>query len=91
MSNEKKQPLAIDAQLTQRLSVLAERQGASLADFAEDVLREHADQAERALAEDVEDAERWQRYLVTGTVVPVESVRGRLLELADTAVEAKPR
>ena len=70
---------------------VADRLGHHFRATAVAVAVEHADQAERALAEDVEDAERWQRYLVTGTVVPVESVRGRLLELADTAVEAKPR
>ena len=66
----------MDRQVTLRLSAPAERQGETLEDFAANVLREHADQA---LAEDVEDAERWQRYLATGTAVPVERVRGRRL------------
>lgn len=91
MPSEKRQPLEIDPQLTLRLSALAERQGETLEDFAANVLREHADQAEQALAEDVEDAERWQRYLKSGTAVPVESVRRRLRELAGAAAEAKRR
>ena len=57
----------------------------SLTDLAESVLRAHADEQERLIAELAEDEERWQRYLAGGKTVSFEDVRKKLHELAGEA------
>ncbi|OWV69727.1 hypothetical protein ATY75_08650 [Rhizobium sp. N122] len=92
MPAPKTQPLDIDAHLQARLGVLAKKQGASLADFAESVLRSYADEAERAISEQAEDEARWQRYLETGVSVPFEAVRAKLRGFAaEAARKADPQ
>ncbi|MEI1250443.1 hypothetical protein [Rhizobium aouanii] len=72
--------------------MLAEKQGASLADFAEGVQRSYADEAERKISEQAEDEGRWQRYLETGASVPFETVRARLRGFAaEAARKADPQ
>ncbi|OWV80273.1 hypothetical protein ATY77_26005 [Rhizobium sp. R634] len=92
MAPSKTPPLEIDPQLQARLGVLAKRQGASLADFTESVLRSYADEAERAISEHAEDESRWQRYVETGTSVPFETIRAKLRGLAaDAAGKTDPQ
>ncbi|RXT28997.1 hypothetical protein B5P46_09695 [Rhizobium leguminosarum] len=85
MRPPKIQPLEIDPHLQARLGVLAEKQGASLADFTESVLRSYTDESERTISEQAEDEGRWQRYLETGVSVPFETVRARLRGFAAEA------
>ena len=77
--------LTLDPELRDRLTVLAERSGVSLADLAERVLRAHADEQERLIDELAEDEERWQRYLAGGQTLSFETVRARLQSLAGEA------
>ncbi|MEI1284859.1 hypothetical protein V8P77_21875 [Rhizobium sp. 1AS14I] len=92
MRPPKTQPLELDPHLQARLGVLAEKQGASLADFAEGVQRSYADEAERKISEQAEDEGRWQRYLETGASVPFETVRARLRGFAaEAARKADPQ
>ena len=85
MSVAQPESLSFDPALQARLAALAERRGATLAEFAEEVLRLHADDAERALSEQEEDERRWRRYLETGASVPFDSVRSKLRRLAGEA------
>ncbi|WP_117196523.1 hypothetical protein [Rhizobium terrae] len=92
MATSKTQPLEIDPQLQDRLGALARKQGASLADFAESVLRSYADEAERTISEHAEDESRWQRYIETGTSVSFDTVRAKLRGFAaDAAGKADPQ
>ncbi|MCB8839649.1 hypothetical protein [Aurantimonas sp. VKM B-3413] len=91
MTSQKTQPLEIDPQLTERLSLLAEREGVSLPDLTDRVLKDHVEQVECALAQAAEDSARWQRYLQTGTAVPFQTIRHRLRHLAADALDAEPR
>ena len=92
MRTPKTRPLEIDPHLQARLGVLAKKQGASLADFAESVLRSYADEAERAISERAEDEGRWQRYLETGVSVPFERVRAKLRDfVAEDFRKADPQ
>lgn len=87
MGDMKPEPLHLDPSLQARLAALAERRGSTLSEFAEEVLRLHADEAESALSEAAEDELRWQRYLETGASVPFEKVRGKLRRLAAEAAQ----
>ncbi|MCP5432251.1 MAG: hypothetical protein H6923_03165 [Alphaproteobacteria bacterium] len=90
MSSDK--PLPIDTDLRDRLTRLASRTNSSVEDFAVEVLRAHADEMERAAAEEREDEARWQRYLATGKTVSYETVRRKLQGLAAQAGrKAAPR
>lgn len=92
MSMTKPQSLTIDPNLQVRLSALAERQGYTVSEFAERLLRAHADQAEREITEYAEDERRWQRYLETGTAVSFDTVRNKLRHLAaEAAREMEPQ
>ena len=85
-------PLSIDPALQSRLEALAARSGVSVTDLALSVLRAHADEQERLIAEFAEDEERWQRYLAGGQTVPFETVRGKLSKLAtEAARKAEPQ
>ncbi len=70
--------LDIDAALLQRLDALARRDGTTLADLTDDVLRRYVESTERSLRESAEDDARWQRYQESGTVVSADAVRARL-------------
>lgn len=86
MADTKNDPLTIhDPALRSRLSALAARAGTSVDDFAQAVLRAHADEQERLLDELAEDEDRWQRYVAGGETIPFETVRGRLRTLAGEA------
>ena len=87
MSGMKLEPLHLDPSLQARLAALAERRGSTLSEFAEEVLRSHADEAEHALSETAEDERRWQRFLESGASVPFEKVRGKLRRLAAEAAQ----
>ena len=92
MRPPKTHSLEIDPHLQVRLGVLAKQRGASLADLAESVLRNYADEAERAIIEEADDEGRWQSYLETGASVPFETVRAKLRGLAaDAARNAEPQ
>jgi len=82
---QKPQPLNIDPNLEVRLSALAAREGYTVSEFAERLLRAHADQAEREITEYAEDERRWQKYLETGTAVSFDTVRNKLRHLAAEA------
>ncbi|MCI5047413.1 MAG: hypothetical protein MRY59_07910 [Aquisalinus sp.] len=77
--------LTIDPTLQVRLSALAEREGFSIAEMAEKILRAHLDDAERHIVIDEEDERRWQKYLETGVSVPFETVRSKVQRLAANA------
>ncbi len=80
-----KEHLAIDSELSERLSVIAEREGSTLSELAEAVLRQHAEEAERLAEEFAEDDRRWARYLETGESISLEDMRNKLKALADEA------
>lgn len=81
-----KKHLAIDRELSERLSVIAEREGSTLSELAETVLRQHAEEAERLADEFAEDDRRWARYLETGESISLEDMRAKLQALAGEAV-----
>jgi len=80
-----KDTLTIEPHLQTRLAVLAEREGYSFEEFAERILRSHADHAEREIIEQADDERRWQKYLETGASVPFEIVRSKVQRLAADA------
>lgn len=53
-------------------------------------LEEYLEREERTERERVEDAERWEHYLLTGRAVPHEEVRSWLAALADGEDEPCP-
>ncbi len=69
-----KEHLAIDRELSERLSVIAEREGSTLSELAENVLRQHAEEAERLAEEFAEDDRRWAKYLETGESISLEDI-----------------
>ncbi len=77
--------LTIEPHLQTRLAVLAEREGASFEEFAERILRSHAEHAERAIIEQAEDERRWQKYLETGASIPFDAMRKKVQNLAADA------
>ncbi len=89
MSDPKRDTLDIDPTLKDRLAVLAERSGSTFVELAESVLREHADAQEKTMAEYAEDEERWQRYLKGGKTISLETMRGRLRDLAGDAARRR--
>ncbi len=80
-----KEHLAIDRELSERLSVIAEREGSTLSELAETVLRQHAEEAERLAEEFAEDDRRWARYLETGESISLEDILQELDTLAGEA------
>ena len=85
-----KETVSIDRDLKQRLAAIAEREGATVSELAENVLRLHAEEAEReeaVTAEDdfSEDDRRWAEYLETGESISFEEVRAKLRARADEA------
>lgn len=80
-----KEHLVIDRDLSERLSVIAEREGSTLSELAEAVLRLHAEEAERMAEEFAEDDRRWARYLETGESISLEDILVELDTLADEA------
>jgi len=90
--SEKNNILQIDPDLRVRLKALASKTGRSFADFAEGVLRSHAEEEERKILERAEDEQRWQRYLAGGRTIPFETVRNKLHGLAaEAAQKAEPQ
>ena len=90
--SEKNNSLQIDPDLRVRLKALASKTGRSFADFAEGVLRSHAEEEERKILERAEDEQRWQRYLAGGRTIPFETVRNKLHGLAAQAAQkAEPQ
>ena len=85
MSDPKDDTLELDPDLKARLAALAARSGQTLPELAEAVLRRHADEQERTVAEYANDEQRWQRYLQTGQSVPFQTVQARLRKLAGEA------
>ncbi|HWU64368.1 MAG TPA: hypothetical protein VN112_20310 [Ensifer sp.] len=80
-----KEHFAIDRELSERLSVIAEREGSTVSELAENVLRQHAEEAERLAEEFAEDDRRWARYLETGESISLEDILVDLDTLADEA------
>jgi predicted transcriptional regulator len=80
-----KQTVSIDGDLKKRLAAIAEREGATVSELAESVLRLHADDVERQEAEFAEDDRRWARYLETGESISLEDMKVKLRALADEA------
>jgi len=78
----KNESLHLAPELQVRLRVLAAKSGRTLEELAENILRAHADEQERVVAERQEDEQRWQRYLETGQTISLDSVRGKLHTLA---------
>ena len=85
MSHSDKSTVSIDPDLQARLTALASKNGQTVSELAEHVLRGHADQQERLAAEYAEDEERWQRYLETGETIPFDAVRSKLQGMAGKA------
>lgn len=80
-----KETVSIDRDLKQRLAAIAEREGATVSELAENVLRLHAEEAERGEAELAEDERRWAKYVETGESITFEDF---MLELDALAEEA---
>ena len=80
-----KEHLVIDRDLSERLSVIAEREGSTLSELAETVLRQHAEEAERLAEEFAEDDRRWAGYLETGQSISLEDILVEIDTLADEA------
>lgn len=79
----------IDADLTGRLEALARREGTSIEELVESVLRAHAEAAESGMLDHEDDDERrWQNYLQSGRTVSFETVRERLRILVERAGSA---
>ena len=90
--SEKNNTLQIDPDLRVRLKALASKTGRSFAEFAEEILRSHADEEERRIIERGEDEQRWQRYIAGGQTIPFETVRNKLHGLAaEAAQKAEPQ
>lgn len=85
MAYMSKKPLQINSDLETRLSLLASRSGVSVSALAEDILRNHADEQERLIAEYAEDDKRWQRYESTGETVSASDIQSKLRRLAKEA------
>lgn len=80
-----KETVSIDGDLKKRLAVIAEREGSTVSELAESVLRLHAEDVERQEAEFAEDDRRWARYLETGEYIAFEDFMSELQSLADEA------
>jgi predicted transcriptional regulator len=80
-----KETVSIDGDLKKRLAVIAEREGSTVSELAEGVLRLHAEDVERQEAEFAEDDRRWARYLETGESISLEDMKAKLHALADQA------
>lgn len=80
-----KETVSIDGDLKKRLAVIAEREGLTVSELAESVLRLHAEDVERQEAEFAEDDRRWARYLETGESIAFEDFMSELQSLADEA------
>ncbi|WP_165218138.1 hypothetical protein [Affinirhizobium pseudoryzae] len=80
-----KETVSIDGDLKKRLAVIAEREGSTVSELAEGVLRLHAEDVERQEAEFAEDDRRWARYLETGESISLEDMKTELRALADEA------
>jgi predicted transcriptional regulator len=80
-----KETVSIDGDLKKRLAVIAERDGATVSELAESVLRLHAEDVERQEHEFAEDDRRWARYLETGDSISREDMQAKLRALADEA------
>lgn len=80
-----KETVSIDGDLKKRLAVIAEREGSTVSELAESVLRLHAEDVERQEAEFAEDDRRWARYLETGESISLEDMKSKLRALADEA------
>jgi predicted transcriptional regulator len=80
-----KETVSIDGDLKKRLAVIAEREGSTVSELAEGVLRLHAEDVERQEAEFAEDDRRWARYLETGETISAEDMKAKLRALADEA------
>jgi len=89
--SDKNNTLQIAPDLQVRLKALASKTGRSFADFAESVLRSHADEEERKIVERAEDEQRWQSYLAGGRTIPFETVRNKLHGLAAEAAQKADR
>lgn len=80
-----KQTVSIDGDLKKRLAAIAEREGSTVSELAESVLRLHAEDVERQEHEFAEDDRRWARYLETGECISLEDFMVELQSLADEA------
>ncbi|MGF9692003.1 hypothetical protein AAIH46_04240 [Rhizobium sp. 0TCS1.26] len=80
-----KETVSIDGDLKKRLAAIAEREGSTVSELAEGVLRLHAEDVERQEAEFAEDDRRWARYLETGKCISGEDMQAKLRALADEA------
>ncbi|MCO5732101.1 hypothetical protein [Rhizobium sp. SSA_523] len=80
-----KETVSIDGDLKKRLAVIAERDGSTVSELAESILRLHADDVERQEAEFAEDDRRWARYLETGESIAFDDFMAELQSLADEA------
>ncbi len=80
-----KETVSIDGDLKKRLAVIAEREGSSVSELAESVLRLHAEDVERQEAEFAEDDRRWTRYLETGECISFDDMTVELQSLAEEA------
>ena len=77
--------ISVDADLQARLATMAKKAGLSVNELALGILRAHADEQERLMAEHAEDEDRWQRYLAAGHAVSYQAVRSKLHRLAAEA------
>lgn len=80
-----KETVSIDGDLKKRLAVIAEREGSTVSELAEGVLRLHAEDVERQEAEFAEDDRRWAKYLETGESISGEDMKAKFQALADEA------
>ncbi len=83
--------IKVDEAIRERLRLLAKLKDRSPHWIMRKALVEYLEREELAEAERLEDAERWDRYVMTGEAVPHEAVRSWLGQLAVGGDEPCPR
>ncbi|MEM1383902.1 MAG: hypothetical protein AAF713_08945 [Pseudomonadota bacterium] len=85
MTEKSTHPVNLPHDLHERLKALGGRDGYTLDEITDRVLRAYVEIEERAITEHAEDERRWQRYLETGICHPIEDLRSELRRLAGDA------
>lgn len=85
MKSSETKTVTIAEDVKVRLQALAGRDGHSVDEMADMVLRSYVDAEERAAIDRAEDDRRWQKYKDSGETIPVEAFRKKLHALAAQA------
>jgi len=85
MSAESTKSVQVSEDVHYRMKVIAERNGATVDDFADSALRAHVDDVEHGIIEAAEDERRWEHYLNGGKTIPADEFRKKLHRLAAQA------